>query len=253
MHGDGLMGEIVELIKASPETFGWMGFVVAFVLFAEKVIGLYSKTSSERRARRKEDLDSLNGLVDGHDGLEKLNIENKHQEAFYRLTRLNVGKERRELVLEILAMGFVSTKAARLLEPLLSVTEEGKYIVAIAISDLFMAVVGMFGLCYVGAAMLALNLAIGEPQTLTRLIILLMGSGGTLFIAFMTLDPIRSIVLAHRTATRLEEKGLLEGKPGVWGQTKQGVKEDKVFTCIVMGYVSVVVIWGLVWGHSLKG
>lgn len=251
------MGEIIELIKASPESLKGVGYLIAyliaFVVLVERIHNLYSKSSSERRAKRNEDLASLSDLVGDDAALKALCEESKHHEAFSRVARIELSKERRDPLLKILAMGFISSKHVKVLAPYVSKTDEGKYVVTIGLTEMFMAAAGTLGLILVGIVMMTLNFLSGENDASLRLATFLLGAAMIFGIAFMVRDDVQAINLVLRTSKRLEEKGLLAGESGFKAQWKQAWKRGKLGFFILIAGSALIVLIGWLWAHILKG
>ncbi|BAK76779.1 hypothetical protein NH8B_1964 [Pseudogulbenkiania sp. NH8B] len=247
------MGELMGLVQALPETFKWVSGILLAVAIVERLHGLYTKTTSERRARRKEELAMLSDLVGRKGALKDFCDENKNQEAFSRLTRLNVSKERRDQLLEITAMGFIHVKQVRMLEPFVRREDDGKYNVTIGLTELIMSLFGFVGIVVVTTTMLALIFASGKQENLLAASTLLGGTVLIFGIVFVSREYVQTLASVFLTSRRLNEKGLLANESGFKALVKQAWKQGWPGLAVLVATVIVMLSVGWRWGQSLKG
>lgn len=251
------MTDIIELIKTSPDSIKWVGYflayLVAVVILVERIHALYSKSSSEKRARKTEDLSNLSELVGNDDTLKALSTESKHYEAFSKLTRLSASKERRDQLLKILAFGFLSPKDLRMVAPYLKATTDGKFSAQIGLAEIFIIAFGTIGIFMIGVIMMTINFVSGEKEGLLRLVTLALGGAMIFMIAYFTRGDMIALRMILITSKKLEDHGLLEGQSGLKAQLAAAWKTGRKPLFVLIGVLTLIFLLAWIWARSLRG
>ena len=240
------MNELIALIKESPDSIKWAGYLLAYLLGAtflvDKVFNVYNKSSAGLHAKKEDEFDKLKELVDGDDDLEAINYENRKHEAFLRLMKLSVSKEKRDYLSSIFRMNFLTAKQLRAIAPHIKY-DNGRYVVSVGLSEFFGALWGMIGIVAIGIFMMVINFLTTKDDGIVRLVTLLTGGVFIFLAAFLTRGDAIAIRLALYVSKQLDERGLLEGEPGLkplFMRAWRGGKKSFVIFCMISALVLFV-------------
>ncbi|WP_199153864.1 hypothetical protein [Chromobacterium sp. ASV23] len=247
------MNEYIELIKSSPDSIKWLGYLLAYlvglVIFIERLHALFSKSSSDWRAKKAEDLSNLKELI-GDDGcLKKINEERGYHDAFFKLAKISVSKERREQLLKVFDLGFLSPRQMKIIAPYLKVNDEGKYYLEIGLSEIFFSALGLFSIFMVGVVMMTVNFISGRDDGLIRFVTMLVGGCVTMGVAVVTRENVMAIRIALIASRKLSECGLLDEGVGFKNQLfmawRRGRRELIWFSIVLSLLILISWVWAL--------
>ncbi|MCS3805678.1 hypothetical protein [Chromobacterium alkanivorans] len=241
------MGEFLQLLKALPVSLNWLVtlilLVACFLYLFEKSIAIYANMMYEGRKRKAEEVSVIDSLVMGDRQLELLNEESKLQQAFFRISGLNVNKRDRENVLNIYRLVPMRYGDLKYLYDFLGQEVDGKYQVQIGLGELFQILASAVMMLLIAVTGMKVALIIGGEHAFWQL-----GVGfstmALVFLVFaLSLSPILKFALVRRVSKRLAELGKLDGEPGWKYQVKTAWEKGwKILFGIIVFFV--LLAWG---------
>ncbi|WP_156187918.1 hypothetical protein [Chromobacterium sp. LK11] len=238
------MTELLQLAKLFPVSLSWvvplLGCVWAFLLIAEKVQGLYYRTKSEGQSSKNEGLEIVESMIVGDRMLEILNEERKRQEAFFRMTGLEVRKKDREELLDIFSMVSMRCSDLKHLFTFVEKYSEGRYRVQIGLVEVFHAIFTIcmcFLIIFYGSYV---GIEVGAQHGFLVPWVMLATLAGIFFTIWCAKGSLFECVIVWKVSNRLEELGKLEGKAGLSNQVRMAFIRGWKGFFIALGVFAVI-------------
>lgn len=222
------MGELPQLLKALPASLNWVVTVILLVAcifyFIEKSLAIYTNMKYEGRKKKAEEVSVVDSLVVGDRQLELLNEESKLQQAFFRISGLNVNKRDRENILKIYWLVPMRYGDLKYLYDFLGQGTEGKYRVQIGLGELLQILASVVVMLLFAVTGMKAALIIGGGHALWQLGVGLSTMALVLLVFALSLSLILKFAIVWKVSKRLDELGKLDGEPGWKYQVKTAWK-----------------------------
>lgn len=241
------MTELLQLAKILPVSLSWvvplLGSIWASLIVFEKIQGLYYRAKSEGRSSKNEDLDIVDSMIVGDRMLDILNEERKRQEAFFRMTGLEVKKKDREELLDIFSMVSMRCSDLKHLFYFVEKASEGRYRVQIGLVEVFHAIFAIF-MCFLIIFYGSLfGIEVGAQHSFLVLVVMLVTLAGIFLTIWSAKGSLLECVIVWKVSNRLAELGKLEGKAGLLNQVRMAFIRGWKGLFIALGVF--VVIFGI--------
>lgn len=238
------MTELLQLAKILPLSLSWvvplLGCVWAFLIIVEKVQGLYYRTKSEWRGNKNEGLEMVESMIVGDRMLEILNEERKRQEAFFRMTGLEVRKKDREELLDIFSMVSIRCSDLKHLFTFVERGSEGRYRVQIGLVEVFHTIFTIsmcFLIIFYGSLV---GIEVGAQHGFLVPWVMLATLVGIFLTIWSAKGSLFECVIVWKVSNRLAVLGKLEGKAGLLNQVRMAFFRGWKGLFIALGVLAVI-------------
>lgn len=239
------MGELLQLLKALPVSLNWLVtlilLVACFLYLFEKSLAIYANMMHEGGKRKAEEVSVVDSLAVGDRQLELLNEESKLQQAFFRISGLNVNKRDRENILKVYWLVPMRYGDLKYLYDFLGQETDGKYRVQIGLGELFQMLASVVMLLLIAVTGLKVALILGGGHALWQLGVGLSTMALVFLVFALSLSLILKFAIVWKVSKRLAELGKLDGEPGWKYQVKTAWKNGwKILFGIIVFLVVLV-------------
>lgn len=222
------MGELLQLLKALPVSLNWLVtlilLVACFLYLFEKSLAIYANMMYEGGKRKADEVSVVDSLAVGDRQLELLNEESKLQQAFFRISGLNVNKRDRENILKVYWLVPMRYGDLKYLYDFLGQETDGKYRVQIGLGELFQMLASVVMLLLIAVTGMKIALILGGGHALWQLGVGLSTMALVFLVFALSLSLILKFAIVWKVSKRLAELGKLDGEPGWKYQVKTAWK-----------------------------
>lgn len=239
------MGELLQLLKALPVSLNWLVTLIllmaCFFYLFEKSLAIYANMMYEGGKRKAEEVSVVDSLAVGDRQLELLNEESKLQQAFFRISGLNVNKRDRENILKVYWLVPMRYGDLKYLYDFLGQETDGKYRVQIGLGELFQMLASVVMLLLIAVTGMKVALILGGGHALWQLGVGLSTMALVFLVFALSLSLILKFAIVWKVSKRLAELGKLDGEPGWKYQVKTAWKNGwKILFGIIVFLVVLV-------------